>query len=266
MADITFQCPHCSQKISGDDSFCGKEIQCPTCNQPFITPERPKESPTPIRRTNDRNIPARPKLSLVDRFLVFNFRFGKVFAALMSAVFLLGFVASFAVFLLQSRTSLRVPTFEDLQGESKHSSADAEDTSQLDDSRLVEKQFGDKLADIVKVYGIGTKSYKVLIGDVVDTPKEFRSDYVSGLENALKKAKQPSDKNPSGTLDPAETASGFRYAFKAAVVKSKFNKEASSVTRWIALAAAGGCCMATFLMLMIPALLRIEENTRKDVA
>ncbi len=107
---------------------------------------------------------------------------------------------------------------------------------------------------------------KTFLRGLQTRPKEFRSDYVSGLENALKKAKQPSDKNPSQTLDPSETANRFRRAFKAAVVKSKFDKEASSVTRWIALATAGGCCMAAFLMLLIPALLRIEENTRKDVA
>src|SRR5258707_6459451 len=44
MADITFECPHCSQRISAADTFRGTEVQCPNCSQPFVVPN-PAEPP-----------------------------------------------------------------------------------------------------------------------------------------------------------------------------------------------------------------------------
>lgn len=38
MAEIKISCPHCSQHIQCDDSYCDKQIDCPSCQQPiFVT-------------------------------------------------------------------------------------------------------------------------------------------------------------------------------------------------------------------------------------
>jgi len=36
--DINFKCPHCEQELTADESGTGSEIQCPSCNQPFVIP------------------------------------------------------------------------------------------------------------------------------------------------------------------------------------------------------------------------------------
>lgn len=38
MADIKFECSDCNQRVSGDKSLAGTEVQCPACNRPFIVP------------------------------------------------------------------------------------------------------------------------------------------------------------------------------------------------------------------------------------
>jgi hypothetical protein len=38
MSDYKFSCPHCSQHLSCDESGCGRQIQCPTCNHLIAIP------------------------------------------------------------------------------------------------------------------------------------------------------------------------------------------------------------------------------------
>ena len=44
--DINFKCPHCEQELTADESGIGSEIQCPSCNQPFVIPAT-RPSPPP---------------------------------------------------------------------------------------------------------------------------------------------------------------------------------------------------------------------------
>lgn len=47
MADITFYCPHCSQKLEAPEEGAGRSIACPTCSEQIQIPatEPPKEAP-----------------------------------------------------------------------------------------------------------------------------------------------------------------------------------------------------------------------------
>jgi hypothetical protein len=43
--DVTFSCPSCKQELEADDSWAGKEIQCPSCGATFTIPSEPASPP-----------------------------------------------------------------------------------------------------------------------------------------------------------------------------------------------------------------------------
>jgi hypothetical protein len=45
MADFKFSCPHCSIAIECDELWCGREIQCPSCQKEFAVPQKPAGPP-----------------------------------------------------------------------------------------------------------------------------------------------------------------------------------------------------------------------------
>lgn len=54
MADINFNCPHCSQNLNGPEEMAGQTIECPVCQKEFQIPggiiEVPKSTLTPPSR------------------------------------------------------------------------------------------------------------------------------------------------------------------------------------------------------------------------
>ncbi|MCX6967688.1 MAG: PH domain-containing protein [Verrucomicrobia bacterium] len=49
MADIKFECPHCSQSMESDEVLHGVEVQCPGCNKSFVVPSLPKQPLKPAK-------------------------------------------------------------------------------------------------------------------------------------------------------------------------------------------------------------------------
>lgn len=51
MNEISFDCPHCGQNLSGPEDLAGQTIDCPVCNQSFVIPgglmEMPATPPPP---------------------------------------------------------------------------------------------------------------------------------------------------------------------------------------------------------------------------
>ena len=45
MAELQFTCPHCGQNIACDDSWCGQQIECPSCKQPLTLPAKDAAEP-----------------------------------------------------------------------------------------------------------------------------------------------------------------------------------------------------------------------------
>jgi len=51
MSDITFPCTHCGQHIAIDDSACGAQVKCPTCQGDLMVPNRSARQPAGRVRT-----------------------------------------------------------------------------------------------------------------------------------------------------------------------------------------------------------------------
>ena len=38
MAEISFACPHCNQKLEAPDDMAGQTVECPACQKPMAVP------------------------------------------------------------------------------------------------------------------------------------------------------------------------------------------------------------------------------------
>jgi len=64
MAEMTFDCPHCRQRISCEDAWSGHEIQCPTCKGALTVPAQPASAATDGPLLVHKVPAGGPKLSL----------------------------------------------------------------------------------------------------------------------------------------------------------------------------------------------------------
>ena len=48
MADLNFDCPHCGQNLTTDESISGEQIDCPKCSKPFEIPKPGEQNVTVI--------------------------------------------------------------------------------------------------------------------------------------------------------------------------------------------------------------------------
>jgi len=212
-----------------------------------------------------QHTPKQKLTSLVDKFLAFNFFFGKVIAAIMAFVFLLAFVGSLIFALVSGGTDLQPPRFEDLAvSSSKKTDKKATvDRSDLEIKRSVEKRYGDRLTDLVKKYSLPNTAYeqlqKILVDDI---PESYWGIYVSGLEDVLKANTSAKEKKLPESKDNLVLITAYNQTFHAEIENESARKAAAGSLRLTALGVAGGCCLATFLMLLIPAVFKIEEHNR----
>jgi hypothetical protein len=197
------------------------------------------------------------------------FRFGKSFSGILAVIFLLGILLSAVVFVTHLRSSIEVPTYSQIAVSSAGGEGGnaVSDSGNLADRRAVEKKFGDDIASIVKEYSLGESTYDVLISTIISIENDYRKDYVSGLEDALSEAADAGKKSDAKSItSPYEVAEKYSEAFKEAELAVLASKAEDTMTRWGALGSVLLCCFMLFMMLVIPALLKIEENTRRPVA
>jgi|GEM_PF-1873244 len=57
MADFKFSCPNCGQRLSGEDSWRGAQINCPTCNTVITVPQAASTPPAPGLKISTQSAP-----------------------------------------------------------------------------------------------------------------------------------------------------------------------------------------------------------------
>lgn len=286
MSDIPsfkIECPSCGQRYSlelGDD---GVSLTCPKCAAQFsASREQAIDTPHPANATDsdaskstyNQTIPmshsiSQEKKSILDKFIAQMFRFGKSFSGVLAVIFLIGILLSMLVFVFHLRSPIEVPTYSQIAASSADENGNeaVSDSGDLDDRRRVEKNFGDDLASLVKEYSLGQSMYDELLVLIRGIENDYRKDFVAGLEDALSDAADArKNKDSKSAISPNEVVEKYSEAFKEAEQMVLTSKAANSITRWSALGSVLLCCFMLFMMLVIPALLKIEENTRKPVA
>ena len=194
------------------------------------------------------------------------FRFGKTFAGLLAVLCLLSIFASIGFFVWNLRTSMEIPTYMEIASMVSENDTDAPvSTESLDERRAIEKKFGDRVVEIIKEHKFVQEDYDELIELIQDIEENNRSKYLNGLETALED-RNAAARNSKGEILPVlHVARLFTAFFTEAEDEQAARKEEAKTNRYAALGAVFVSCFMLFMMLIIPALLRIEENTRKSV-
>ena len=271
----TIVCPACGQKYSVEITPHDQEVTCHACHALFKIsgsiqkqnelPKKPAattsgfNSSATAAKTNSKNVRS---TGFLDKFMNFLFRLGKTFAGILALVCLLCVFASLVVFACNLKTGLEIPKYEDIVNTAQEDSDNMlEDNSDLDESRAIEKLYGDQVADLVKEAKMQKEDYDGIMAFVKKLKDDYRPRYVDGLENALDKHSE-SDKK---TYSSNDILSMYTDTFLESIEEYELQKESSSTTRWYSLGAVFVSCFMLFMMLIIPALIKIEENTRKGI-
>jgi len=192
----------------------------------------------------------------------FLFRFGKTFAGILALVCLLCVFASLVVFACNLKTGLEIPKYEDIVNTAQEDSDKMlEDNSDLDESREIEKLYGDQVADLVKEAKMQKEDYDGIMAFIKKLKDDYRSRYVDGLENSLEKHFKSDNK----TYSSNEIVNMYTDNFLQSLREYELQKKSSSTIKWYSLGAVIVSCFMLFMMLIIPALIKIEENTRKVI-
>jgi hypothetical protein len=263
-SNIRIQCPSCGQNYSVEPDSTETSFTCVKCNTGFSVPPlntnvpRSPGAPGHRQASSGRFAGVAKVTSLLDGFIALLFRFGKSFSGFLAVIFLLGILLSSFIFITHLRSSIEVPTYEQMANASSNESGDssAKGTTALDNKRDVEKRFGDDIAGLVKEHSLGDSAYEGILGYIANLEKEYRADYVSGLKKFLRQSAKAKKHSIADALE------FYSQAFGVAEAQAIKAKTESSMTRWGSLASILVCCFMLFMMLVIPALLKIEENTR----
>ena len=161
-------------------------------------------------------------------------------------------------------TSFNVPRFSVIEESFKEEalSRPYDDYRLLDERRKVEKEYGDEIQKIVKKFNFSPASYDVFIEDLtLRVPENLHRTYLDGLKDFLKEAKKFKEKHADAPSLP-QAANFYRDMFFDELAKVRAEKDAGREKRLFLLAGIGVTIMVLLAFLLVPLLVKIEENTR----
>jgi hypothetical protein len=268
------ECPACGQRYTVEITDEVQDISCQACSALFtvsrspapVVPAKPVAAPGINRKpfAPPFGQPKKPKNStgFLDRFIGFLFRFGKSFAGLLALVCLLAVFSSMLVFVWNLRTSFEVPTYADITATESHQPGKSKET-EPDDMNIIEQKFGDRVGGIVKDYKLSQDEYNGILLMIQSLHKANRAPFVDGLQKALEAHAKVTPGTSTSTTSFQSITDRYVNAFVRAENAYESKSQEAKTTRWYALGSAFVSCFMLFMMLIIPALLKIEENTRK---
>ncbi len=199
----------------------------------------------------------------IDKFLNRIFYFSKIFSAAMVAlccVILLGLIFKL---IFTGGGSVEVPKFKELKSSLEASSEDKTNYTLLDERREIEKRYGDQISKIVKKFRFAPQVYDIFIEDLTSLPPDYRDTFVEGLKDYLEDTRKYIEKKGQKTkISLAQAADIYRNLFRQRIKEAEVRKAQASLQRKYLLVALVGTLMVMLAFLVIPLLIRIEENTR----
>jgi len=201
----------------------------------------------------------------IGRFWDLTFTFGKALSGICVLVFFLIFAFSLLSYVFGGAPGFKTPKFKDMQPILKGTfNQKASPDFMVTDNRLkVEQQFSDDIKELIEKYSFDQMSYDIFLNLLLDLPDDLRRYFIKGadifIDRGLKYAKIY---NKQKELNPAVLVNNYKEMFFANVEEWKQGQELSQFDKYEAIGIIAGSLLMFIVFLIIPLLIKIEENTR----
>lgn len=200
-------------------------------------------------------------ITKLNRFLFFSFNIGKYISAFCIVLFFLVFIGSIIFYFTRFSTSFNKPKFNpNLFKENRAGETQNYDFSNVDERKRVRDKFDKKIKEVVNL-GFKEEAYNWFVDLLIDYPEKYRDAYISGLCEYLKDAKKDAAKNKS-EYDVAKLFESYVSMFKSEIARVEFENNSAKIGKLIVLGIIVVSMLFYIVFLLIPILIKIEENTR----
>lgn len=202
---------------------------------------------------------------VADAFMNKIFFFGKLFSALVMFGCVAAIIGSLVYYIFATGDSLQVPVFDAAVASQQAAQGDdvaTADLSELLEKNAVRKKYQSKIEALTRAGNFEGDFFERIVGILVDMDKSYRSAYINGAVKYVENTKKWSIEKAK-KFDGYECLGKYSQLFKKALDKAKAGNDDAQERKSAALGICGGACLGLILFLMIPLLIKIEENTRK---
>lgn len=200
---------------------------------------------------------------VADAFMNKVFYFGKLFSALVMLGCCVVMVGSLLYYVFASGDSLEVPEYS---GGKSAQSVDWESTSKagVQTKNAVRSKYESKILKLIETAKLEHGDFEEYVDKLCDYDKEYRSAFINGALDYVKSVKKWEAKNKIPPMESYKrTVEGYERLFDSAVEDVKESRADAAARKKAALGVCGSTCLGLVLFLMLPLLIKIEENTRK---
>ena len=202
---------------------------------------------------------------VADAFMNKVFFFGKLFSALVMLGCCVVMVGSLVYYVFARGDSLEVPEFS---GETNAQTVDwnAGSKAGVKEKNAVRSKYESKILKLIEIARLDHDDFEQYVDTLSDYDKEYRSAFINGALDYVKSVKKWEQKKnipqpSSGNYE--RTVKAYQRLFDGAVDDVKGSREDAVARKKTALGICGSTCLGLVLFLMLPLLIKIEENTRK---
>jgi predicted Zn finger-like uncharacterized protein len=203
--------------------------------------------------------------SRVNAFLFFSFKVGKIISAVSLVLFFLVFIGSVAFYFINQMHSFSPPDFDQarryLENESQNSAKQKNYSfAKVDEKRKVQDKY-DKVIRKIIPFGFKEEAYEEFIDDIMRFEEAYQDDYIYGLEKYLQNWSELK-KQKQNTPDLKTVYPLYERMFAEKLQASELGKQQAAARNYVILCVIGASLVLYILFLLIPLMIKIEENTR----
>lgn len=202
---------------------------------------------------------------VADAFMNKVFFFGKLFSALLVPVCAVVMAGAFLCCLFSGGGAVEVPTFDAAEAAGLAANGDQRmpNLAPLWEKNAVEKKYKSKIKTLLEVGKLEHNTdYNTILELMCKIKRDMRPDFIDGAIKYVQKSKKWHQEHAQ-TFDGADVFVKYSEKFMDAADKAEAEGLVAKERKASALAIGGNACLGFVLFLMIPLLVRIEENTRK---
>jgi hypothetical protein len=198
----------------------------------------------------------------MDKFLNFSFKFGKVFTVVLLVALLLSMLCS-GINAIKSFKSvnLEIPTFTEIANNAR---AFQSNTVEQKDNNV--EPYILAINEIAKDLDLNTYGKNIILGSLNDVNEEYKLNYSLGLKQFLSEyyGFMKAQNKPSVSGEQLATVlNDYKFYFQRNVSDKEAKELKLQSDRILSLSIFVSSLLLFILCLLLPLLIKIEENTRK---